>query len=500
MSYIGLDIGTSGCKAAVVTKDASILAMSRNEYSFVMPKKGFVELNPQVIWQRVKGVLRDLSPYCSDVNALALSGIGESFVLLDKSGKPLNNFITYLDQRCEHYDQWIVDKIDQESLYKITGLTLNQMYSLYKLLWLRNNEPELLDRAESLFLVNDYFNYLLTGERAVDYGTASRTMLFDINKCDWSNELLSLFEIPESFLSPVLEAGTFIGKLLPELAEELELPKDICVYLGCHDQNAANLGAGAYKPGDVAICEGSSESINVVTNDSILKEGEKLAAKQVCIEPFLTKGKYIVPVGFLSFGTSIKWYVDTFEKDAFWKMQIEEESIYAYLDRYCASDTDVVFLPYLTKVNVMDADSWALGAFIGLSISTSKPEIYRAVLEGIHFESRQNFELLYSTDLPMNHYVATGGLAKSALAMQIKADILQMTIHILACSESGVIGLAIICAVAVGDYESYEDAFNKFVRYENRFSPQKDYSLKYRKYCLMSDYIKKAYSDLDNSL
>ncbi len=498
MAYIGLDIGTSGCKAAVVTNDARILAMANREYPLTMPENGYAELAPQLIWQKVREVLMDLSPFCTDVSGLALSGIGESFVLLDQWDRPLYNFITYLDQRGDEVTNMIRRKIDEKHLYDITGLKLNKVYTLGRILWFRERMPELFQQAKSLLLFNDYFNFLMTGERAVDYGTASKTMLFDINRHEWSDELLSFFEIPGSLLSPVRETGTPVGQIKHELCNELQLPQGITVFLGCHDQIAANLGAGAFQPGNIMIGEGSSESINLVADISILSEKNKdrLLSKQICIEPFLTKDKYIVPVGLLAFGTSLKWYVNTFEQDTISRAQSEGLSVYAYLDRCCAERTELIFLPYLSKTNLMSTAGCPLGAFIGLCISVDRPELYRAVLEGLHFESRRNFELLKELGLSLNSIVVTGGLSKSALAMQIKADIFQEPINILETSEAGLIGLSIICAVALGDYKDYPAAVEVFVKHKDCLYPQSDYASRYRSYCIASDCIKKLYSDI----
>ena len=492
MTYVGLDIGTSSCKAVAMDEHGQVLNVSSRAYGLETSYPGWVELEPERIWNALVAVLRGIAPSLKPGDALSIAGIGESFVLLDEQDRPLNRFITYLDQRCDGYLDNLRNCIPGEELYSITGLTPHTVYSLPRMLWIRDNNLRVWENAKAIVLFSEYYNFRLTGIRLVDYTTASRTMLFDVEKRDWSARLMDIWRIPKEKFAPVAPMGTYIGTVLPTVTHEAGLPQGIKVYLGCHDQIAASLGAGIVEIGETMAGEGSSESINVVTDASIWKHAEVLRKHQICLEPYLTPNRFLLPVGILSFGTSLRWYVRTLES------ALDREyggDVYSHLDAQCASKTELVFLPYLSRVSIMDANTQALGAFLGINVSTSRAEMYRAVLEGLHFESRSNLSLLKEMGIFVDKLVATGGMARSPLSMQMKADIIERKIYTLDNDEAGARGLAILLAVCRGECGSYQEAVKRFVHYREVFVPQKDYSKKYEAYCHFSKGVKALYND-----
>lgn len=314
MSYIGLDIGTSGCKAAIISEKAEIVAIAHAEYELLFPHKGFVELNPVEIYEKVKIVLKELAPQARDVQCLSVSSFGEAFVLLDDENNPLNHFITYADNRCEGMDKQVTDQISAKRIFEITGVYPNQTFSLYKLLWFKKYAPNTIDKARSMFFANDYYNFLLTGHRGVDCSTASKSMMVDVKKRDWSEEILEKFDIPKHWFSPIMEVGAFLGKLRSDIAEELGLSSDINIYMGCHDQCSATLGGGACLPGNTTIGEGSTESINLITDKSIFQHAQELFEQKMAMETFVEQDYYMLSGGFLTYGNAIRWYLRTLEK------------------------------------------------------------------------------------------------------------------------------------------------------------------------------------------
>ncbi len=481
MAYIGLDIGTSGCKASIITEKAEVVAVAHAEYNLIFPQRGFVELDPAEIYSKVKRVLKELAPKAASVKALSLSSFGEAFVLLDDSDVPLNNFITYADSRCKGMEKRLIEKYTVEKLFGITGVVPNETFSLCKLLWLKEHCPQVLEKARSIYLANDYYNYLLSGNRGVDAGTASKTLLFDIHQDDWSEELLKAFELPREWFSPVLPVGTFLGTIKSGLAEELGLSPEIRIYLGCHDQCSATIGGGVYAPGAAMIGEGSTESINLIAGEAVFRASGELIRRSMCVEPFLENGLYLIPASFLTYGNAIRWYIRTFEAER--KNHLEEGGdIYACLEKNSREETELIFLPHLSKVNIMDPESRVPGAFIGITLDTDRREFYRAVLQGLNFESRINLDTLKNIGFPIEYLSATGGITKSCMFMQLKADILKQEIHVLENAEAGITGLAIICAVASGDYGSYGEAVARFVKTKEVFCASKDYDGLFEKY------------------
>jgi xylulokinase len=498
MQYIGLDVGTSGCKAALVDGHGVIYAASGREYSFETDG-AHIELNPAVVWEAVLDVLSDLGPHAKDAAALACSSIGESLVILDKDDRVLANGIVYLDNRSAGMMVRIEEKIQKRALFDITGLAFNQMFSLSRILWQRRFTPQVLEKADKLFLFGDFITYKLSGKRAVDPGSASRTMLFDCRANEWSALLMDLFDVPMEKFSPVTAAGTIIGGLLPEIARKTGLNKDLKICVGCHDQCSATLGAGVFGKGQMMLGEGSSESINAILEFSDI-DNDTLFEKQLGIEPFVNPGEYMVCLGILQHGTSIKWFVNNNKRYYESLPSIEGESIYSKADRFCAENSgELYFIPYLTRSCIMDASSRALGCFIGLEYKSDINTMYRALLEGLAFESKSNIEVLAATGYRPRRFVATGGGAKSPLFMQIKADVLGSAIETPASTDSGIIGLAMICSVAMGEYSNYAEAAGCFVQNKERYMPKNDYHKRAETYSEINKTIKALYRDLDTS-
>lgn len=490
MAYIGLDVGTSGCKAAILTGEGQIIHSASEEYSFCSPRPGYVELDPELVWTAVKKVLKKISPWAGDVKNIAVSSIGESMVMLDKDDHILYNGITYLDQRCVDTLPEINRKISARELHKITGVSVNQMFTLNKFLWFRKHMPGLIEKTEKFFLFGDYITYCLSGARAIDPSSASRTMFFDANTRQWSGKVADLFDIPIEKFSTVTPSGTIAGTLRPGLAEELGLSASIQVVMGIHDQCAATLGSGSLFPGEVMLGQGSTESINCVVHKSHLND--LIIEHQLCFEPYIDSDHFIIITGNLTHGTSISWFVNNFCRDS-----AGETFDYADLYRTCPDSAgDVFFLPYLSRVNLMDPNNHALGGFLGIDVTVTKPQMFRALLEGLSFETRVSMEIFQNIGVETKKITASGGVSNAELYMQMKSDIIRQPIHILSNSQAGIMGLGIICAVSAGDYSSCREAADAFVSVKKTYQPRADYENSYRKYQLISARIKALYDTL----
>jgi xylulokinase len=496
MYYIGLDVGTSGCKAALIDGHGIMYAFSGREYSFETDGD-HVELNPAVVWEAVLGVLSGLGPQAKDAAALACSSIGESLVILDKEDRILANGIVYLDNRSAAMMTRIEEKIQKRALFDITGLAFHQMFSLSRILWQRQFTPQVLEKADKIFLFGDFITYKLSGKRAIDPGSASRTMLFDCRKNEWSAFLMDLFDVPMEKFSLVTETGTIIGGLLPEIARRTGLNKDLKICVGCHDQCSATLGAGVFGKGQLMLGEGASESINAIMGFSDI-DSDAFFEKQLGIEPFVKAGEYMVGLGMLQHGTSIKWFVHNNKRYYESLPSREGESIYSKADRFCAENSgELYFIPYLTRSCIMDASSRALGCFIGLEYTSDINTMYRALLEGLAFESKSNIDVLAAAGYRPRRFVAAGGGAKSPLFMQIKADVLGGAIEIPVSTDSGIVGLAMICSVALGEYRNYAEAAGRFIQTKERYLSKTDYRERAETYARINKTIKALYRDLE---
>ena len=484
MRYIGLDVGTSSCKASIIDESGQTVATASREYRLSFPAYDQVEIEPETVWNATKSALTEIALKAKDAVAIAVSSIGETMILLDSSDRPTANGIVYMDKRCQAETEQIAAAIPEKDLYRQTLVPLNQMFSLCKINWYRKNASWIIDRTEKIFLFGEYIAYKLCGERAVDPASASRTMFFDAYSLRWSTEIAAKFEIPLEKLSSVVESGTFIGALRPKIAEETGLPRSLKILCGAHDQVAATLGSGSVGPNMLTLGEGTSESLNLVVdrasiNFSAYRNG-------ICYEPFLSKNDYMMTTGQNTHGICVRWIKDLFSTETDAGIRFDEET--------CCPE-DLFFLPFLSKTSVSESDNIAPGCFIGMGLTTDRNQLYRAVLEGITFESLILMNRLEKYGATVHSVRATGGGSWSNTLMQLKADILQRTISVQTDKNSGILGLCMIAAVACGEYKNFQEAAQNMIRIKKRFNPQRSYAEKFLKYDAIRNAIINLYKD-----
>ena len=257
-------------------------------------------------------------------------------VMLDEQDNVIRNGIIYLDERGPETVDYICKHMNGAEMKRITGLPPRLFYSLNRFLWMQEHEPENIAKTKYYFLFGDYITYMLTGARLIDTSAASKTWMLDTAALDWSDKICSTFGVPVEKFSKVVATGTSAGRLLPAIAEELGLPSDLEVLVGCHDQCAAALGAGCVGRGDMVAGEGSTESLNLV----VAKEDitQRFYERDICMEPYIIPGTYLIPVGQHSHGTSIRWFVNQFWSE----LKGKERSEYELANELCAEDVQLL--------------------------------------------------------------------------------------------------------------------------------------------------------------
>ena len=413
---------------------------------------------------------------------MAISSFGEAFVMLDENHNVLNNFILYADDRCHGIDKWFIEKYGGKRIFDITGVYPNQSFSLMKLIWFQQNRSDLFSKVNYLFFADDYFNFLICGQGGVDYGTASKSLMFDVHKKDWSDELLKIGQVKREWLSSINPIGKKIGVIKKELANELGLSDQIVIYQGTHDQCNATLGGGILESGSALMGEGSTESINIVVSDEIFNHSDYLSNNKLCVEPYVEPNLYMVPCSFLTYGNAVKWFTKNFGAVSLAKKGADE-TIFDYFEKAAANKTTLMFFPHLSAVNLMEPGCNVKGSIVGLEMNTPCEDIYRALQQGLNFETRINLERVDKLGIKIDELVTTGGLTRSTCFVQMKSDILKQNIRVLTQPEAGLLGLAIIVSVSEHEYSSYKDAIKNMVRYGKIYKPIDDYEDLYCAYC-----------------
>lgn len=479
MAYIGLDVGTTGSKATVISREGEILLSGYYEYNLQFPQTGWVEMDANAVWQAVQRALAEAAAkYGGPIEAIATASFGEAAVLLDKNDMPLANSIFFSDVRGNEQMPRLRSAVDVDQLQQRTGLPLNSMYTLPKLLWIQQHQPQLLEKARRILLFGSYINYMLSGEAGIDASLASRTLMFDRRQLAWDKPALQAFGIEKTKLPRFVPAGQPVGRMTAKLAKALGFGQRPLIVSGVHDQIAAALGAGAIHAGDVSDGIGGAECIHAVLPEDINMQG--LFHNNICAEPHAVPGRYVALAFSNTAGAALKWYRDTFEETLAAQCQKSGQSAYAQLNRQMGKKpSPLLFAPYLAGSGTPHLDAQAKGVVCGLTLGTKRTDIYRAILEGMSFEIRYNLDILRQNGLVVDALTAGGGGAAPD-ALQIKADILQLPIHTLKNPQSGTTGLGILCGLATGQFPGFEQAAQAMVKRDQTIEPKRTYARHYQ--------------------
>ena len=265
---MGVDMGTSGCKAVVFDEKFNVRAQAYREYPMHFPGEGLLELDAELVWAGIQEAVKEANSLSEQpVAALAVSAIGDVIIPVDEKGDSVRYSIVDFDPRGGDEIAAFTEKFGVQRFFDLNGMPPIYIGSLAKILYLKEKEPEVFAKTKRLFLFEDYIAYMLSGERGISPSLASRTAFYDVDRADWSHEILNAFGIDPSLLSPVRDSGSVLGKLRQDMARKLGLPEELEVFVGCHDQCAALLGGGAVKEGDVVSGQGSTESYNILTKN-----------------------------------------------------------------------------------------------------------------------------------------------------------------------------------------------------------------------------------------
>jgi xylulokinase len=468
MSVLGIDLGTTGCKAAAYSKDGHCLAQAYREYAAVHPRPGCVELESRDVWNRVRQVILEVASQTrrDPVTALCTSSFGEAFVPVTKRREILGNSILNTDHRGTEYADALAREIGQEAFYKINPNILGPQYSLPKLLWLSEHEPELFGRADYFLFWADLVPFLLGCEPVAVNSLANRSLLFDLKRNDWSDELLAWSGIERKKLGRIVAGGTVIGTVDDRVASDLGLPPGVRVVSGGHDQCCNALGGGCIEPGKAVCGIGTFECITPTYGE--IQEPMRMLELRLNMEHHVLPGLY---VSFLyhQAGILVKWFRDTF---AAADEAPEGTDIYAALDREIpGAPTNLLMLPHF------DPPQWPVhmadtsGVIAGLKSDTRRGEILKAIMECETFYFADSLLALERLGVETREFMATGGGAKSDAWLQIKADIFGVPFVRPKNTEGSLVGAAMLAGIATGVYGSAQEAVDVFVKRERRFEP-----------------------------
>lgn len=457
--YIGgLDIGTTGCKISLYNERGEFIYKSYCGYKSTRNNE-IQEINAEDVWLSVKNVLFEVKKKVPEIKAIGVTSLGESFVMLDKEDNILLPSMLYTDKRGNEEAQLF----DSDAVMRIAGVKPHGMYSIPKLMWIKKNLPEIYDKTEKIFLFQDFIVYKLTGKRQIDYSLAARTMGFDIGKKCWNDEIFEIAGINKNKMSEPVCGGTVAGNA------GIEGFENTIIISGCHDQLAAVIGAGVFEEGTAVDGTGTVECIVPVFGK--IPKSKSFFDDGYPVLPHILDKKYICYALSFTGGAALKWFRDNFCSD----------KSYKELDSMVSNDpTGILIMPHFAGAANPYMDENSKAVFSGLTLGTTKMDLYRAIMEGVTYEMLLNFERISEENIIIKKLYATGGGASSSVWLQIKSDILGMKITALDTPEVGAVGTVMLAAVSVGLCRDIYEAKEIFVKEGKTYYPDFDKHKKYR--------------------
>jgi len=478
MLLAGLDIGTTGCKISVFETNGKMCGSVYQDYP-VSRSHSTHELDATDIWQAVKTVIKNATQQYSDIAGIGITSFGETFVALDKADVPVRKAMLNTDPRGKEQCNRLVSLLGREKLVSITGLNPNEIYSLPKLMWIKENEPELYNKVKHVLLMEDYIVYMLTGNAKIDYSLATRTMGFDVQKLEWSKEVFATAGVDYHLFAEPVPTGSSAGCVRQETAKELGLSENTIIVAVSHDQVAAAIGSGVL---DEAYTVDGAGTVQCNTPVFKMFDAKKMAENNYAIVPFIKKDFYVTYAFSYTGGALVKWYVDTLAGYAKEEAKQTGKSVNCILEEcYKDEPTGILVLPHFSGAATPYMDGGSKGAIVGLTLAHTQQDIYCALMEGVCYEMRLNQERLQAAGVEIAPLRATGGGANSRVWMQMKADILNVPVTAMSTTEAGATGSAMLVGVAVGVYADLEEAAKVMVQEKETFYPRTEVHEKYEK-------------------
>jgi xylulokinase len=482
MRLIGLDVGTTGCKAVIFDETGDILASADREYAVDIPRPTWAEQDAENVWGLAQDGLREAVASAGsggeDIAALGLSVQGEAVMPVDAGGQALRPAILGMDTRTGEQNAWLREEFGAERLFERTGMPVHTINTLPKLLWLKQHEPDLWARAERFLLYEDFFITKMTGQAVISRCLASRTQLYDIPEDRWSPEILEALGLEPERLAAVRPSGTAVGLMRPDLAQNLGLAKPPWVVTGGHDQACGALGVGLTAPGLAMVSTGTAEVVEVAMETPSLTE--TLYEGNVSVYAHVVPELYLAMTLNHSGGLLLRWFRDTLCQEEMQQAQARGDDPYDVILRDGSPDpSSLLLLPHFAGSGTPWFDIASKGAILGLTFGTTKTDLAKAILEGLTFELRVNLDLLKEGQVTIDELRAIGGGARSDLWLQLKADITGIPVVVPRITEAACWGAALLAGAGAGHFSSAAQAAKETLQLRRRIEPDPERQARY---------------------
>lgn len=498
---LGIDIGTSACKAALFDRKGQVLAAANGEYPVYYPEEGWAEQNPEEWWsavcEAVRQVIRKAGIQPEEIAGVGIDGQSWSAIAIDKGGKVLTNTPIWMDTRAQSICDRLNEEIGEDEIFRIAGNSLQPSYTTAKILWYKENLPEVYSKIYKILQSNSYIAFKLTGQISQDLSQGYGLHCFDMRTGQWDEEMCRKMGIPRDFLPEIVPSDCIIGTVTKKAAEESGLAEGTPVAAGGLDAACGTLGAGVIHSGETQEQGGQAGGMSICI--------EKYQADPRLILGFhVIPGKWLLQGGTTGGGGVMRWFEREF---ADYERLMREQTGISSLDQLNEIAEKVkpgcdglVFLPYMAGERSPIWNPYAKGVFYGLDFSKTKGHMVRACMEGVAFSLRHNLETAEEAGAKAEILRAMGGSANSLLWTQIKSDVTGKTMAVPASDTATTLGAALLAGVGTGFYKDYEEAVAETVKVTRKHQPDpekkavydKNYETYLELYRSLSGLMKKA--------
>ncbi|ASN04286.1 xylulokinase [Virgibacillus necropolis] len=474
MKYvIGVDLGTSAVKILLVNQKGDVKQEVSKAYPLIQEKAGYSEQAPQAwVDQTIAGLsdlLKEFDGDSADIEGISFSGQMHGLVLLDENNKVLRNAILWNDTRTTVECQQIYDVVGEKRLLSITKNPALEGFTLPKLLWVKEHEPDVFNKVTKFVLPKDYLRYKLTGALHMEYSDAAGTLLLNVTEKKWSKEILDLFELAYDFCPPLVESHEEVGTLTHEVALATGLLTSTRVFAGGADNACGAIGSGILEDGKTLCSIGTSGVVlSYEASDDKDFQGKVHYFNHGAPNAFYTMGVT------LAAGYSLSWFKDVFAKDE------DFDNLLAEVESVPVGSHGLLFTPYIVGERTPHVDATIRGSFIGMDSSHQRKDFVRAILEGITFSLNESIEIFRENGKKIDTVISIGGGAKSEAWLQMQADIFDAKIVKLTSEQGPGMGAAMLAAKGCRWFHSLQDCTDEFLNEDRTYRPNKENVEKYK--------------------
>ncbi len=471
-----IDVGTTNWKVIIFNENGDILSSSKTPTVISKDIYNYDCYSSTQMWNSICACIKDaVKNNHSDINAISVTSMGEAVIPLDKDGNELSDIIPWFDTRSHAQSRIIENKLGADKVFDITGLESGAIFSLPKIMWVRDNFPEIFSKAAKWLQVSDYINYKLTGKMFTDYSLASRTLALDINANQWSEDMLRTAGITSDRLPTIIKTGALIGELTKVASSACGLKQGIPIVMGGHDHPMASVAGNVYNGKRILNSCGTAEPYLYVSSENASIPKANLG-QRVGRHP--DPKRYILWGGIVSSGICIEWAAKRLGMCSDWDYKVPDLD-YDYLFSRCTDipcgSGGILFTPYLRGSGAPHWNPLMKANFIGMNDSTTSRHMMRAVLEGLSYQGNIiiNMQEQLSGET-VSDICSVGGGSRGSLWMQIKADVTGKTIVTRQIDEATGQGAAIAAGTGIGLFKSLQNGSEKFEKLARTYVPNQE--------------------------